>query len=55
MTELTVSTEKSPAIVEKRFATPGVTDVVGVACGPAIGGKLSAHSSTAVSGFPGNA
>ena len=51
MTELTVSSEMSPAIVEKRFATPVV---VGVACGgPAIGcAKLSAHSSAEqVTGF----
>ena len=50
MTELTVSAEMSPtSMVEKRFATPEVVGNVGVACGPAIGEKLSAHSSSTVS------
>ena len=49
MTELTVSADISPAMVEKRLATLPVVDVVGVARGgPAsiISGRLSAHSSS---------
>lgn len=40
MTEFTVSTEMSPAMVEKRFATPAV---VGVDVGVAEGVSISAH------------
>ena len=42
MTELTVSTEISPAMVENRFATPVV---VGVAWGPSISALRPCESS----------